>query len=284
MAEQSFTEISQSFFVDSNYVEAFKKLGLISFDALFSFDSGKDPGGSSLPKYRSRLEFKTSDPEKKLYLKRYHHPDALTQIKNWFWHNARKSMMSFDLEPADDLARADIKTPKTVAYGEQWGVFFEKRSFIITEELPDAEPLEQKLPDCFEDISKTENLRQKRFFIEQLGQFAKKFHSTGYRHRDFYLAHIFYSNNGTFYLIDLQRAFKPRVLSERFRIKDISQLYYSAPGSAFSRTDRLRFYRSYVGKRSLDRRDKSFIRKAVRKAHRIARRESKYGRLVPFTN
>ena len=284
MIEQRFIEISQSYFVDSNYAEAFKKLGLTSFDALFSFDSGKDPGGSSLPKYRSRLEFTTSDPKKRLYLKRYNHPDAVTQIKNWFWHNARKSMMSFDLDPTKDLARAGIKTPKTVSYGEQWGVFFEKRSFIITEELPNAEPLEQKLPDCFEDISKTENLRQKRNFISRLSQFAKKFHDTGYRHRDFYLAHIFYSDDGTFYLIDLQRAFKPRILAERFRVKDIAQLYYSAPGSAFSRTDRLRFYKSYAGKKSLNARDKAFISKVVRKANRIARRETKYGRLVPFTN
>jgi len=284
MTEQRFIETSQSFFVESDYVKAFEKLGLTSFDALFSYDSGKDPGGSSLPQYRSRLEFKTSDPEKTLYLKRYNHPDALTQIKNWFWHNTRKSMMSFDLEPADDLARADIKTPKTVSYGEQWGVFLEKRSFIITEELHNAQPLEQKLPDCFKDISKTENLIRKRNFIAQLGQFARKFHVTGYRHRDFYLAHIFYSDDGTFYLIDLQRAFKPRILAERFRMKDISQLYYSAPGSAFSMTDRLRFYKSYAGKKILNARDKAFIRKVVRKAHRIARRESKYGRLVPFTN
>jgi len=284
MTEQNFIEISQSFFIDSNYVEAFKKLGLTSFDALFSFDSGKDPGGSSLPEHRSRLEFKTSESEKYLYLKRYHHPDALTQIKNWFWHNARKSMMSFDFDPAKDLALEGIKTPKTISYGEQWGIFFEKRSFIITEELAKAEPLEQKLPDCFKDISKTENLKQQRNFIERLGQFAKKFHATGYRHRDFYLAHIFYSDDGTFYLIDLQRAFKPRILAERFRMKDISQLYYSAPGSAFSRSDRLRFYKSYVGKKSLDGRDKAFICKVVRKANRIARRETKYGRLVPFTN
>ena len=284
MTEQKFIEISQSFFVDSDFVKAFEKLGLKSFDALFSFDSGKDPGGSSLPNYRSRLEFKTSNPEKILYLKRYNQPDAMTQIKNWFWHNTRKSMMYFDLDPADDLAKAGIKTPKTVSYGEQWGFFFEKRSFIISEELSNAEPLEQKLPDCFKDTSKTENLRQQRNFIDRLAQFAKKFHATGYRHRDFYLAHIFYSDDGTFYLIDLQRAFKPRILDERFRVKDISQLYYSAPGSAFSRTDRLRFYKSYTGKKSLNARDKAFIRKVVRKANRIARRETKYGRLVPFTN
>jgi len=284
MTEQRFIEISQSFFVDTNYVDGFKKLGLTSFDALFSYDSGKDPGGSSLPQYRSRLEFKTTNPDKTLYLKRYHHPNAITQIKNWFWHSARKSMMSFDFDPTNDLARAGIKTPKTISYGEQWGVFFEKRSFIITEELPNAEPLEQKLPDCFSDSSKTENLKKQRNFIDQLGQFAKKFHATGYRHRDFYLAHIFYSDDGIFYLIDLQRAFKPRILAERFRVKDISQLYYSAPGSAFSKTDRLRFYKSYAGKKSIDKYDKAFIRKVVRKANLIARRERKYGRLVPFTN
>jgi tRNA A-37 threonylcarbamoyl transferase component Bud32 len=284
MNEQRFIETSQSFFVDSGYVKAFEKLGLTSFDALFSFNSGKDPGGSSLPEYRSRLQFKTSDPAKILFLKRYNRPDAMTQIKNWFWHNSRKSMMSFDLDPTDDLARAGIKPPKIVSYGEQWGIFFEKRSFIITEKLPHAESLEQKLPDCFQNRLKTKNLRQQRNFIEQLGQFAKKFHDTGYRHRDFYLAHIFYSDDGTFFLIDLQRAFKPRILAERFRIKDISQLFFSAPGSAFSRTDRLRFYKSYAGKRCLDRNDKAFIRKVVRKANRIAMRESRHGRLVPFTN
>ena len=284
MTEQRFIETSQSFLVDSGYVEAFKKFGLTSFDALFSFNSGKDPGGSSLPEYRSRLEFKISDPEKILFLKRYNRPDALTQIKNWFWHNSRKSTMAFDLDPTEDLARAGIKTPKTVSYGEQWGIFLEKRSFIITEELPNAESLEQKLPDCFGDRSKTENLRQQRNFIERLGQFARKFHDTDYRHRDFYLAHIFYSDDGTFYLIDLQRAFKPRILAERFRVKDIAQLYFSAPGSAFSKTDRLRFYKSYAGKRFLDGRDKAFIRKVVKKVKWIARREIKHGRLVPFTN
>ena len=281
---QEFIETSQSFFLDNGYVRAFEKLGLTSFDALFSFNSGKDPGGSSLPEYRNRLEFKISDPDKTLFLKRYNHPDALTQIKNWFWHNCRKSMMSFDLDPADDLARAGIRSPKTISYGEQWGVFLEKRSFIITEELPNAESLEQKLPDCFLDRSKTENLRQQRNFIERLGQFARIFHNTSYRHRDFYLAHIFYSDDGSFYLIDLQRAFKPRILAERFRVKDIAQLYYSAPGSAFSKTDRLRFYKSYAGKRFLDGRDKAFIRKVARKVKWIARREIKHGRLVPFTN
>ncbi|MHC4131601.1 MAG: lipopolysaccharide heptosyltransferase II [Planctomycetota bacterium] len=275
---------SGSFFINSDYIDAFAELGLTSLDAVFAFDSGKDPGGSKLPRYRNRLEFEVPNSEKKLYLKSYDNPGVLTQIKNWFWHDTRKSMMSFDLDPVKDLELAGIKTPKAVSYGEKWGIFFEKRSFTITEEITNAEPLEKKLPDCFQDSTNQDNIKEQREFIKELGQFARKLHDTGYRHRDFYLAHIFYRNNGTLYLIDLQRAFNPRFLAERFRVKDIAQLYYSAPKSAFSKTDRLRFYRSYTGKTSLDKCDKVFIRKVFKKVMRIVRHDIKHGRLVPFTN
>jgi tRNA A-37 threonylcarbamoyl transferase component Bud32 len=275
---------SGSFFIDHDYKDAFAELGLTSLDAVFAFKCGKDPGGSKLPRYRNRLEFEVPDSAKKLYLKSYDNPSVLTQIKNWFWHDARKSMMSFDLDPVNDLELVGINTPKVVSSGQRWGIIFEKRSFIITEEITNAEPLEKKLPDCFKDSTKSENIKKQREFIKEIGQFAKKFHDSGYRHRDFYLAHIFYRNDGTLYLIDLQRAFKPQFLAERFRVKDIAQLYYSAPKSAFSKTDRLRFYRSYSGKRFLEKYDKVFIRKVFKKVMRIARHEIKHGRIVPFTN
>lgn len=282
MDKQKFVEVAESFFVDPDYETAFRKLGLTSLDDVFSFNSGKDPGGSSVPQYRNRLQFEICNPSKTLFLKRYDGPGMLTQIKNWFWHNSYKSMMSFDLDPTKDLAWAGIRTPKTIAYGEQWGIFFEKRSFIITEEIPNAQSLEQKLPDCFLGRSTSDNLKRQRQFIIRLSQFAKKFHDTSYRHRDFYLAHIFYSDDGAFYLIDLQRAFKPRFLAERFRIKDIAQLYYSAPGRTFSRTDRMRFYRSYQARKSLNRSDKIIIKKIVKKVGRMARHDTRRGKPAPF--
>jgi len=281
MSKQKSIEISKSLFVDPDYKAAFIELGLTSIDAVFSFNKGKDPGGSALPKYRNRLQFEISNPAKTLFLKRYDRAGTLSQIKNCFWHNSRKSMMSCDLDPAQSLALAGINTAKVVCYGEQWGIFFEKRSFIITEKIPDAEPLEERLPNCFEGQLTAGKLREQRAFIVQIGQFARKFHNTGCRHRDFYLAHIFYSDKGTFHLIDLQRVFRPRLLAERFRVKDIAQLYYSAPGRTFSRTDRLRFYISYTGKNYLDKYDKLFIRKVVKKAERMARHDAKHGRPVP---
>ena len=57
MAEQRFIEAWQSFFIDSGYVEAFEKLGLTSFDALFSFSAGRNLAKSNLAGFRSRLQF-----------------------------------------------------------------------------------------------------------------------------------------------------------------------------------------------------------------------------------
>ncbi|MHC4114409.1 MAG: hypothetical protein ACYSSL_03705, partial [Planctomycetota bacterium] len=70
--------------------------------------------------------------------------------------------------------------------------------------------------------------------------------------------------------------------SERFRIKDIAQIFYSAPGRYFSATDRLRFYFRLTDKRKLDPEDKSFILKVINKAKRMAKHDVKRGQHAPF--
>jgi hypothetical protein len=177
-----------------------------------------------------------------------------------------------------------INTPRTVCCGEQWGSLLEKRSFIITEKIPEAESLERKLPDCFKEQAEGKYLKLRRDFIARLADFVKKFHQTKYRHRDLYFAHIFHNDEGKFYLIDLARAFRPIVLKRRFQIKDIAQLYYSAPGRYFSKTDRLRFYLHYAGRDKLVNEDKIFVRKVLNKSERMARHDRKHGREVPFEN
>ena len=217
-------------------------------------------------------------------MKRYDSPPIFVQLVNWLCRHSRISCAVADFEPVNELATAGINTPKTICYGEQWGAFFEKRSFIITERIPNAESLERKLPDCFNAPATAENLKLRRNFIAQLAAFVKKFHETKYRHRDLYFSHIFYGDSGNFYLIDLARTFKPNLFAERFRIKDIAQVYYSAPGRYFSNTDRLRFYFAYRDRGKLTGKDKVFIRKVVNKARRMAQHDIKHDRAVPFTN
>jgi serine/threonine protein kinase len=288
MNKQKFIEISKSFFIDRDYKTAFSKLGLASIDAVFSFSAGRNLTKKNLARFRSRLQFEINSPGSKspttMFLKRYDSPPILVQLRNWLACRKRISCGFFDFEQANKLAAAGINTPKTISYGQQWGIFFEKRSFIVTEKIPDAESLERKLPDYFNAAPTAENLKLRRNFIAQLASFVKKFHETNYRHRDLYLSHIFYADSGELYLIDLARVFKPFVLRRRFRIKDITQLYYSAAARYFSKTDRLRFYLGYTSQNKLTRKDKIFIRKVMNKARRMARHDIKHGRPVPFAS
>jgi len=303
-ARRKFVETSNSFFIDHDYETAFSKLGLTSVDAVFSFNAAKNLVKNNLAAYRARLRFEINSPLTPLeictegssipredllltglttlFLKRYEKPPILVQVRNWLTHRSFKSCSFIELEQANSLAEAGINTPKTVSFGQQWGRLFEKRSFIITEKIPNAESLERRLPGFFYGPARGENLRLRSNFIDRLASFVKKFHETGYRHRDLYFSHIFYSDSGDFYLIDLARAFRPTILRRRFQVKDIAQLYYSAPAKYFSSTDRLRFYLFYVGRNRLVNGDKNFIRKILHRTNRMARHDAKHNRFAPF--
>ena len=276
--QENFVETAKSFFINPDYKKIFAKSGLTSIEGIFSFSGGKNLGKSNLARFRSRIRFEINSPSATLFLKRYNKPPITVQLKNWLSHRKRISCSLCDVEPTVQLATAGINTPKTICFGQQWGVLFEKRSFSITEKIPDAESLEKKLPDYFNGTATAEKVELRKDFIARLAGFVKKFHETGYRHRDLYFSHIFYNSSGQFYLIDLARVFKPRVFSERFRIKDIAQLFYSAPGKYFSHTDRLRFYLALYERKKLTKKDKAFIKKVVKKTKRMARHDIKHDR------
>jgi heptosyltransferase-2 len=285
-SKQKFVETSEGFFIDRDYEAAFGKLGLTSIDGVFSFHAAKNLTKNNLADFRARLEFQIDAPGSgtatTVYLKRYDCPPILVQIKNWLSAHRRRSCGLGDCEPVRELAAAGIHAPKMLACGDEWGLFFEKRSFSITERIPNAESLERRLPDCFGGAGTTENMNRRREFIRELGRFIRRFHATEYCHRDLYFSHVFCDDEGRFHLIDLSRAFKPVLLRRRFQVKDIAQLHYSAPGGYFSRTDRLRFYLSYTGRATISEKDKAFIHKVVRRAKRMARHDTKHGRAVPY--
>lgn len=276
-----FVEISKSFFVDSEYETDFVRLGLTAIDAVFSFSGRKNLVKNNLAPYRSRVQFEMGSPLRTVFLKRYDNPPMLNQLGNWLCHRGRESFAFFECEAAGKLSTAGINTPRVVGWGEKWGYFFEKRSFIIIEKIPEAEAIERKLPDYFRAPATPENLKLRKDFIARLGSLIGKFHEAGYRHRDLYFSHIFYGAGGRFYLIDLARCFEPGLLAERFRVKDIAQLYYSAPAKYFSKSDRLRFYFEYAGRKRLTEKDKMFISRVLGKVRRIRRHDIRSGRAAP---
>lgn len=270
------------FFIDPAYKIGFERLGLASIEAVFAFGAGKNLTKENLASHRSRIELRVESPAVTVFLKRYDNPPIMTQLKNWLSAKKRVSCALAEVEAAQKLAVMGINTPRMIAWGEVPGVLFENRSFAAIEEIREGQSLERSLPGFFDESATKENLVLCRQFIRQLASFIRKFHDTGYRHRDLYLCHIFRVPDGLFYLIDLARAFKPMLLGGQYRVKDIAQLHYSAPAKYFSKTDRLRFLRAYLGREKLKAGDKSFAMRVAGKAKRMAKHDAKHGRAVPF--
>lgn len=274
------TRSAEGFFVDGDYQPQLAQLGLDTLAGVFDFQQGENLLKANLAAWRHRIRFQLPNGQY-AYLKRYANPPKSIQIKAWLQHGKRSFLSEFDKGPADELKEVDVLIPQVIACGGQWQGLFEKQSFIITLEIPNAASLEKTLPDCFYLDNRQSQKSRKDFIIKTAG-FVRRFHQTGYRHRDLYLAHFFLSNLETLYLIDMHRTFKPGLLTNRYQIKDIAQLHYSCPGDVVSFADRLRFYRSYTQQNRLTNADKAWIRKVHAKALRIARHDRKHGRVVPF--
>lgn len=288
LTRPTYTKIANSFHVDPKHQSALSNLGLTSIDSVFSFKAAENLAKKNLAQFRSRLQFNITSPgspqSTTVFLKRYNSPPILHQFRNWLSARNRRTCASIEFIAIQELSAAGIGVPKAVSYGEQWGGLFEKKSFLITEKIPKAEAIERQLPDCFNGEVTKEKRRLRRDFIERLASFIKRFHETDYRHRDLYFSHIFYDDAGRFFLIDLARAFKPALMNKRYQLKDLAQVYYSAPGRYFSKTDRLRFYIGYTGRDRLTKEDKLMIRRIIKKTEQMARHDIRHGRSVPFTS
>ncbi|PKL46850.1 MAG: lipopolysaccharide heptosyltransferase II [Planctomycetes bacterium HGW-Planctomycetes-1] len=265
-----FAEISLNFTVRSDFVDCFSRLGLENIDDVFNFAQGKSLTKPNLASFRERIVFDTQNPTATLFLKRYQNIPKLIQLKNRLARRKKISMMACDNQPAEELRKLGINTPRTIAFGEQWQELFEKRSFIITEKIPDASSLEENLP------------LERENFIENLAAFVRKFHDTGFRHRDLYLCHIFCDSKTNFTLIDLNRVFKPLLFSKKYLIKDLAQLYYSAPGNSVTEADWLKFFLAYWQKDKLSKQDELLIKKIKSKARKMAKHDKKHNRTAPF--
>jgi hypothetical protein len=270
------------FFIDPAYKSGLERLGLTSIEAVFASQSGKNLTKSNLASYRSRIELQIESPQTKIFLKRYENPPMLTQLKNWLSAKKRITCAMAEVEAAEKLTAKGINTAKMIGWGYSSGILFEKRSFAAIEEIREGHSLERMLPECFNGPTTGDNLVLRREFIRDLALFIKKFHETGFRHRDLYLCHIFRVPDGRFYLIDLARVFRPVLFGEMYCVKDIAQLHYSAPAKYFSKTDRLRFLQMYTGRKKISDSDKVFIRRVSDKASRMARHDIRHGRAVPF--
>ena len=169
------------------------------------------------------------------------------------------------------LCEDGIPCARPVALGEELRGGQELRSVLVTEAVA-GESLE-RWTARWNELEK----HKTREVLQGVARLVSRFHQKGYIHRDLYLSHIFYDSDAvgeeSLRLIDLQRVLRPRWRKERWIVKDLASLSFSAPRHCFSRTDRLRWLRDYLGAGKLDAAGKRLAYRVIGKTMSIARRE-----------
>jgi heptose I phosphotransferase len=212
-------------------------------------------------RYRARLRL----GDTVVYLKRFDGDRMMDRLRRMRedgkWHTPAER----ELQAAEALRAAGVPATQALAWGKQKRGGRE-RSFVVLCAAP-GEPADKFL--------KGKAPATLRKLARGIAALARKLHTAGQRHRDFYLCHIFAAESAAdieLTLIDLQRVFRPGDATGRWRVKDLAQLNYSAMEVGVTEIQRLRFFRDYAAGKSRAAKRK-LLRAIARKTETINSRE-----------
>lgn len=171
------------------------------------------------------------------------------------------------------LQELGVRAPVIAAYGRRGLLPGQLESFLVTEDVGPHTTLEDY---CLPWKAKAPAFAEKRALIEELADISHTLHGNGVCHRDYYLCHFLRTNaDAPLTVIDLHRALVKAELGERWAIKDIAGLYFSAMDAGLTRHDLFRFMRSYrrCSLRDTLVRDRTFWEAVRARAQRLYRRQ-----------
>ena len=165
----------------------------------------------------------------------------------------------------DLLARSGIRAMRGFALGEDI-----ERGSTIWVERAKGRPLDDLLRQ--EDIP----VPLRRELVLEAAAILGRMRRFSIHHRDMYFCHLIADRDAPagqrLTVIDLQRVRQKASLRERWFVKDVAQLFYSAPRPPITGTDVARFLRRSFAVAKLGPREKRFARQVAKKAESIARR------------
>lgn len=150
------------------------------------------------------------------------------------------------------VRRLGIVVPQVVAAGERIGPWGALRSFLMVAELTGSLALNEAMPHLVA-AADTDTFRHwKRQLARAMAEIAATLHGASMFHKDLYLCHFYLemadalAHPPRLALIDLHRTREHRWLPDRWRWKDLGQLYFSTHGvPGLGDRDCLRFWVCY---------------------------------------
>jgi len=240
-------DLSEGLWLSRRGAEMLGAARLNGFESLYAFSNGAPLTKPGLQPSRRRDRLLLRSPvgvEQELFLKRY---DATIGSASPGGDDEAASAAK-EYRAIERLRRIGVPVPEVLAYGveeESRG----GRSLLLLSAAPGVS-LERLCDEIVLGIRPAPRFVQRRRTIERLAGIVRQMHDHGLFHRDLYLCHVFWREEGgepELTLIDLARLLRCRRHNQRWRIKDLAALDYSSPAGAVTRADRIRFLRAYFG-------------------------------------
>lgn len=175
-------------------------------------------------------------------------------VKNWA--NGRPPIVSAEPEwkAIEALTRAGIATPRVSGKGLRGQSPAALESFVVMDALEGMISLEH-FQRNWRNTSGRQWVQLKRSFLRAVADIARRMHNAGMNHRDFYLCHFLVRDRDwsqwkpgesvDLTLIDLHRVQMRPCVPERWLVKDLGGLLFSAMDAGITRRDLLRFIQAY---------------------------------------
>jgi hypothetical protein len=261
---------------DEEFISALASLGLDTVAGAFAYS-----GEGFLRTHANRDNFHvvaTLDGRVyDLFMKRHRAFEIREALKLLMARSPLRSAGRREWENILRMGPLGIPTMRPVAVGEKKWLFIERRSFLITERIPDAVPMDDFLRERCGGAASLGALRAKRALLWDVGSLVRRLHGAGLTHMDLYLNHVFVretpSGDRVLHLIDLQRVAKRWLFRRRWIVKDLAALLYSTRALPLSRTDVARMMAAYFDGR-LDAAGRRLLQRAMARAEEMAARNS----------
>ena len=253
--EDKIADLIRSVSISDNYSERFTQIPSSGYARVFRcniFSEGKD---------------------RSFVLKQYLSRSMMDFIKHIFRPSRAKRAFFASLM----LQKNGFDAPEAIGLFERRSGLLCTGSLLLASDVGDALPL----PKYFNNICRESNkdaLARKRAFIRAFARIIGRMHNKGIFHGDLRLNNVLVVSDGPnekFFFIDNERTRKFFRLPARLRLKNLVQINMFRDG--VSNTDRMRFYKTYLGKNiDIQSNSAGLIKKVIAKTNK---RLIKKGRL-----
>ena len=231
-------------------------------------------------KNRRTVEFELGG--KRYFIKAHRGAGWREVLKNYLYGRAPIVSAEPEWRAIDALRAAGIATPEVVGKGLRGNGPANLESFVVMRALDGMISLEDLAKDWRGATGRTRVLL-KRALIQRIAEIARAMHGAGLNHRDFYICHFLTrdrdwtkwapKDESKLVLIDLHRVQRRECVPERWLVKDLGGLLFSAFDAGITKRDLLQFMAAYRQKplREILVREESFWRKVWDNAVRLYR-------------